>query len=85
MRRKTHGLSGTRLYGIWASMKYRCTSTSSSSYALYGARGIAVCDEWLDFLTFYEWANSNGYRDDLSLDRVDNDLNHHLHHFHHQQ
>lgn len=75
MRRKTHGLSHTRLYGIWAGMKHRCTNEKHSSYIHYGGRGIAICDEWLDFLSFRSWALSNGYEDELSLDRIDNDGN----------
>ena len=43
-------------------------------YDRYGGRGIKVCDEWEnDFQAFYNWAMSNGYRDDLTIDRIDND------------
>lgn len=39
----------------------------------YYDRGIFVCDEWLNnFESFYEWAINNGYKDDLSLDRINN-------------
>jgi hypothetical protein len=38
----------------------------------YGARGIIICEEWRnDFKAFYDWAMSNGYREDLTLDRID--------------
>jgi hypothetical protein len=68
-----HGLSNTRIYGIWAKMLCRCYCTTNKDYAKYGVRGILVCQDWLDFNKFYEWAMRNGYQDTLSLDRVDND------------
>ena len=63
--------SGKRLYGIWYDMKRRCEDPRTKSYARYGARGIIVCAEWHDFQAFYDWALSNGYSNDLTLDRVD--------------
>lgn len=77
MKQLTHGLSGTRLYGIWSGMKNRCMNKGHPSYKHYGGRGIAVCDEWHDFLKFREWAEANGYEDKLTLDRVDNDGGYH--------
>ena len=72
----THGKRHTRLYSIWANMKNRCNLPTSTEYARYGARGIRVCDEWQDdFMAFYNWAIANGYRDDLTLDRENNDGN----------
>lgn len=72
----THGLSGTRLYSIWHHMKQRCNNPKATKYHLYGGRGIAVCEVWdQDFLPFYDWAIANGYRDDLTIDRVDCDGN----------
>lgn len=69
----THGESKTRLYRIWSLMKDRCTNPNAEHYDLYGGRGIAVCDEWLQYEPFREWALSNGYRKELSIDRIDND------------
>lgn len=70
----THGKSRTRLYRILTGMKSRCYNPQSHKYPLYGARGITVCDEWKNsFQAFYEWAIANGYSDDLSIDRIDND------------
>ena len=61
-----------RIYRIWHSMKQRCYYPNRMSYKYYGGRGITVCPEWLDnFITFYDWAMANGYRDDLSIDRID--------------
>lgn len=67
----THGHSKTRLYKIWAGIKKRCLNPNSSNYKNYGARGISVCDEWLQFEPFEVWALSNGYDDSLSIDRID--------------
>lgn len=73
--RKTHGLSHTRLHSIWSDIKTRCFDPNDSNYSNYGGRGITMCDEWRsDFLSFYRWANANGYSDDLSIDRIDNNL-----------
>ena len=71
-----HGQSDTRLYHIWRTMKARCVDSNSHKYHAYGGRGIAICDEWLNsFQSFYDWAMANGYREDLSIDRIDNDGN----------
>lgn len=70
-----HGMSRTRLYQCWSDMKQRCLNPNNSFYYRYGGRGIKFCDEWRDFTSFMEWALSNGYSDDLTLDRIDNDGN----------
>ena len=72
----THRGTGTRLYSIWSLMKDRCTNKNNKGYKYYGGRGITVCDEWMhDFQAFYDWSMSNGYADDLTIDRIDNDGN----------
>lgn len=69
----THKLSKTRLYMVWAGMKARCNYGNSISYVRYGARGIKVCPEWeYDFMSFYIWAISHGYKEGLEIDREDN-------------
>lgn len=74
--RAAHGESGTRLYNIWIDMKRRCYNPNKQFYYYYGGKGIEVCDEWTDdYLTFREWALANGYRNDLTLDRIDSDGN----------
>lgn len=61
-----------RLYRIWQGMKSRCYYTKNKCYDSYGGRGISICDEWLrSFNAFAEWALANGYRDNLSIDRID--------------
>ncbi len=73
---KTHGLKYTRLYSIWTDIKKRTLNPKNKSYKDYGGRGIAICEEWKnDFMSFHDWAMSNGYSDELSIDRIDNDGN----------
>lgn len=69
----THGKSKTRLYSIWCDMHRRCENPKNKRYNQYGGRNIRVCDEWKDFLSFYEWAINNGYDDNLSIDRINVD------------
>jgi len=72
----THGMSNTKIYKKWRSMKRRCNAknTESKMYKNYSGRGITVCDEWKnDFMAFYTWAMANGYAEGLELDRKDND------------
>lgn len=68
-----HGLCGTRIYRCWADMKTRCNNPGNPFYHRYGGRGIKVCKEWEDFTAFYSWALNNGYQDDLTIERIDND------------
>ena len=76
-RNVRHGMYGTRLYRVWNNMKNRCYGENNPSYERYGGRGIAVCDEWLDFNNFYDWSIKNGYKEEsnygeCTLDRIDN-------------
>ena len=61
-----------RLYGIWSGMKSRCRNMKEKSYKNYGGRGIDYCEEWNEFAPFQQWALSNGYANNLTLDRIDN-------------
>lgn len=72
---KTHGEKHSKLYGIWSAMKARCKNPNVYAYNRYGGRGISVCDEWQSFQNFMEWSISNGYKEGLSLDRIDNNGN----------
>ena len=72
-RNTTHGLCGTRLYNIWGCMVQRCYNDKTPCYNLYGGRGITICEEWrCDFGAFYDWAMKHGYKDDLTIDRIEN-------------
>ena len=66
-----HGLRNTRLNGIWRGIKTRCNNPNHRSYKNYGARGVKICEEWNEFKSFYEWAMANGYKEDLTIDRID--------------
>ncbi len=69
-----HGESGTRLYKIWQGMKNRCYNPNCERYVHYGERGIYVCEEWKNnYLVFRLWAINNGYKKDLTIDRINND------------
>lgn len=71
-----HGMADTRLYSEWRTMKTRCSNPRNHKYESYGARGITVCPEWSEsFEAFRDWAFANGYRDDLTIDRIDGNGN----------
>lgn len=54
-------------------MKSRCCNPNDNGYQDYGGRAIRLCADWYDFENFYDWAISNGYREDLEIDRINND------------
>jgi len=68
--RTTHGLSTSRDYFVWHGMLRRCTDPKCKNFAEYGARGITVCDRWLDFENFI--ADMGRKLPGMTLDRVDN-------------
>ena len=70
--RTKHNGRHERLYSIWHGMKERCYTESYKDYRYWGAMGVTICDEWKnDFSKFREWALNNGYRPDLTIDRID--------------
>lgn len=77
LRRKmhtVHGGHGTKLYRVWTNMRIRCLSKKHLNYKHYGGRGITIFEGWVnDYLSFKEWAESNGYQDGLEIDRIDVD------------
>ena len=72
----THKLSKHPLYRKWSGMITRVSNSNESHWHRYGGRGITMCSEWRnDFMSFYEWAINNGYKDGLTIDRINNDGN----------
>lgn len=68
------GADRSKLYYIWRGMLRRCCDSKSSAYKWYGGRGISVCKEWADsYEVFRKWALEHGYKEGLSIDRIDND------------
>lgn len=75
-RSTKHNKCHTRLYLIWKAMKQRCYNQNNKEYNCYGGRGITICDEWKnDFKSFYDWSIQNGYKENLFIDRINNDSN----------
>lgn len=72
-RKTTHGRAGTRLYKVWQDMIQRCENLNTTNYKYYGGRGIKVYSQWHDPALFIAWASANGYKEDLTIDRIDND------------
>lgn len=74
--RITHHKADTRLYNVWLAIKRRCRLKTDTAYKWYGARGITICEEWLDFECFYNWAIANGYdesapKGQYTIERID--------------
>jgi hypothetical protein len=71
---KVHSLSKHPLYPTWSTMKQRCINPNQGKYALYGGRGIKVCDEWMN--SFPKFLEDMGERPEgCTLNRIDNDGN----------
>ena len=72
-QKMTHGRSNSRFYKIWNGMVHRCTNPKIKAYKDYGARGITICEEWLDVTNFIKWAEKTYPNiEGVSLDRIDN-------------
>ena len=70
-RKYENAKEGDRILTTWRNMKSRCYNPSNKSFKDYGGRGISICQEWLEsFDSFYNWAIENGYKDDLTIDRI---------------
>lgn len=73
---KFGGASKDDLFRIWKAVLRRCYSPKDKCYHDYGGRGICVCEEWKsDYFAFKRWAESSGYKNNLSIERIDNDGN----------
>ena len=69
---RKHGMCNTRLYRIYKGMLGRCNNPNKSDYKYYGAKGVTVSKEWEENpKKFIEWSLNNGYRDGLTIDRID--------------
>lgn len=71
-RRRSHGMTGTRLYSIYANMRTRCLNPKATAFHRYGGRGISICAEWGNFAAFKDWAERSGYQPHLTIERKDN-------------
>jgi hypothetical protein len=59
-------------------MNDRCFNSDFEWYHNYGGRGITICEEWLGcdgFHRFQKWAEQNGYKEGLTIERIDNNGN----------
>ena len=65
----THRGSNTRLYQIWVNMKTRCLNPNNRAYKWYGAVGVTICQEWMQFENFQQWALESGYQEHLTIER----------------
>jgi hypothetical protein len=71
-----HGMTNTSIYKAWVAMRNRCSNKRNRFYSGYGGRGISVCEEWNNsFQSFYNWSMSNGYKEELTIDRIENNGN----------
>ena len=71
-----HKYSDYSLYHLWKTIRSRCLCKTEPAYKDYGGRGITICNEWKEsYPMFLEWANKNGYKKGLMIDRIDNDGN----------
>lgn len=65
---ETHGMTNTKLYGVWCNIKYRLNNPTGKNKCY---EGITLCSEWEDFQSFYDWSINNGYKEKLTIDRID--------------
>lgn len=77
--RTINGMSKTKIYSVYSNMKDRCYNANNHAYKNYGDKGVSLCDEWLDktdgFMNFYNWSINNGYKEGLTIDRIDENGN----------
>lgn len=74
----THNMSNTKIYSIYKGILARCRNPNVQNYSHYGGRGITVCEEWMGkngFENFYDWAIKNGYKEGLTIERINVDGN----------
>jgi hypothetical protein len=70
----THGLVYHPLHTTWMNIKQRCSNENKHDYKWYGGSDIGICEEWKDdFKNFYNWCISNGWKEGLEIDRINNE------------
>jgi len=62
-----HNMTGTKFWGVWQGIRYRTKDKTDKNY---GGRGIVVCEEWEDFVNFYNDMHQ-GYSEGLTIERID--------------
>ena len=70
-REHPHGEKRSKLHNVWKAMRQRCNNPKNKNYAYYGGRGITVCAEWDNYVSFRDWAVE--YKKGLTIERIDND------------
>ena len=71
-----HGGKGTKLYNVWSHIKQRIFNPNVKQFKDWGGRGITICPEWTnDYIKFRDWALSNGYTEELQINRINNNGN----------
>ena len=73
--KRTRGIGKPATYSHWVNMKTRCFNKNNPKYKNYGARGITICEDWLTFENFHKWAVTHGFKEGLTIDRINNDGN----------
>lgn len=70
---KEYSKKSRRIHHVLFLMKQRCYDKSSPVYHHYGGRGIKIYNEWLEnSKSFVIWSLQNGYKENLEIDRIDN-------------
>lgn len=63
----------SRLYSVWCNLKQRCYNKNNKDYKNYGDRSITIYEQWdKSYVVFKEWALNNGYKENLEIDRINN-------------
>ena len=70
-----HGDARARIYGIWTGIKNRCFNKNEPAFKNYGGKGVSVFPAWLNYVSFRDWALSHGYKENLTIDRINQDGN----------
>lgn len=73
LEKNANGKRNTKLYNSWRGMKERCTNKNHYAYKYYGGRGIKLFPDWYKFINFDSWAMQNGYKEGLTIDRINVD------------